>query len=450
MCQLIIGHVSENSAKIWVRGIVNNESTTTLTAQITLRSDFQTITQNLTIYKHENFIGVHEFEELNPSDSGLLRLLYTVEVIIKDIAGVPINRSNRGSFNTVPRVNYPTSFILGSNFMQRNEKDGKRVFNILNNIRKIDKPAFMLHAGNQIYIDAPATNTPIQSDSYANKYFENWKSREAAEFFGRLSNYMAINDHELYYRFANDVEYDFKTASYYLREALPSYRSFQHSKNPNNYGDNKYYYSYKCADKAFFVMDTRMERFQFVKQKQQRQMLGAEQLEAFKLWLIENKDIPKFVVSTVPFITIKETDYSEYWSAEAFIEQKEEILSFIKQNKIDKLVFLTGQGNAAIHSTLTLKTDLHDSITIHELMTGALSHYDVALANYNDFVWKQHIVNMNLEYLYRIQSGAGQTDPSVMLISIKNNTVNYKAYTTRDEIGDDELPAVMLSGSFDL
>ncbi|MCC7534233.1 MAG: hypothetical protein IT246_09855, partial [Bacteroidia bacterium] len=84
------------------------------------------------------------------------------------------------------------------------------------------------------------------------------------------------------------------------------------------------------------------------------------------------------------------------------------------------------------------------------LMTGALSHYDVALANYNDFVWKQHIVNMNLEYLYRIQSGAGQTDPSVMLISIKNNTVNYKAYTTRDEIGDDELPAVMLSGSFDL
>ena len=75
MSQLIIGHVSENSTKIWVRGVANNESTATLTAHITLKSDFQNITQNLTIYKHDNFIGVFEFTDLNPADSGFFRVM---------------------------------------------------------------------------------------------------------------------------------------------------------------------------------------------------------------------------------------------------------------------------------------------------------------------------------------------------------------------------------------
>ena len=84
MCQLIIGNVTENTAKIWVKGAANNQSTSTITAQITLKSDLHTVIQNLTIYKHNNFIGVFEFDDLNPSDSGLIRTLYTVNVVFKD------------------------------------------------------------------------------------------------------------------------------------------------------------------------------------------------------------------------------------------------------------------------------------------------------------------------------------------------------------------------------
>lgn len=449
MCQLIIGHVSENTAKIWVKGIANNESTSTLTAQITLKSDLQTISQNLTIYKHNNFIGVQEFTELNPDDSGLIRLLYTVEVAFKDIAGVPIGMPSRGSFNTVPRVDYPMNFLLGSNLVNRTDEDGKRAFKNLNNLRKLDKPAFMIHAGNQIYVDAPASQETIQSDSYNKRYLETWKSREAAEFYGRIANYTAINDHELYFRFANDVEYDYKTASYYLREALPSYRSFQHSRNPHTYQESKLYYSYTYAGKAFFVMDTRVERFQFVKQGQKRQMISEEQMEAFKTWLLEHKDVPKFVVSSVPFITIKETDYSEYWSSEAFIDQKEQILSFIKLHRIGKLVFLTGQGNAALHSKLVLKVGVAETLTIHELMTGALSHYEAGLSNYDDFIWEHRNRNMELDYEYKLERGAGQSDPSVMSVSIRNNEITYKAYSTRYMVLEDEVPPVILEGSIE-
>lgn len=450
MCQLIIGNVTEDTAKIWVKGTANNESTSTLTAQITLKSDLQTIVQNLTIYKHDNFIGVFEFQELNPADSGLIRTMYTVNVAFKDIAGVPIGYNARGSFNTVPRYSNQVSFLLGSNFLNRLPDDSSRVFKNLNNLRKSDKPAFMVHAGNQIYIDAPVNELPIQSETYTKKYMEAWKSREAAEFFGRIANYSTINDHELYFRFANDVEYDYKTASYYLREALPSYQAFQHNKNPHNYGDTNYYYSYRYAHAAFFVMDTRLERYQFVKPGQKRQMISAKQMETFKEWLLEHKDRPKFVVTAVPFIGIKETDYSEYWSAEAFIEQKEELLMFIKQHHIKKLVFLTGQGNASLHSTLKLRINHSEHVVLHELMCGALSHYETGLCNYEDFVWRQSVRNLDVDYEYAIHSANAELAPSVMSISLKDDTVSFSSYTTQYAVYDEEIPPVIHQGEFTL
>ena len=446
MSQLIIGHVSENSAKIWVKGVANNESTATLTAHITLKSDFQNITQNLTIYKHDNFIGVFEFTDLNPADSGFFRVMYMVEVVFKDIARVPIGGYGRGSFNTVPRVNYPISFLLGSNFLNRNADDAKRVFKNLSNIRKVDKPSFMIHAGNQIYIDAPSQKTPILADLYKRRYNEAWKTREASEFLGRIANYSAINDHEIYFKFANDTEYDFKPASYYLMEALPSYHSYQHLKNPHTYGIKKLYYNYNYAGNAFFVMDVRTERYQFGK----RQMIGSEQMEDFKSWLLDNKDIPKFVVTAVPFAAIKETYFSEYWSSETYIKQKEEILLFIKANNIGKLVFLTGQGNASLHSTITIKKGNEEPLVIHELMCGALSHYEAAICNYDDFVWQQRNRIADLEYEFKLQSGNGEKDPSVMSVSFENGILNYKAYSTRHIMNEDEVPPIILTGSIKL
>lgn len=448
MSNLIIGHISENTAKIWVRGTANNKSTTTLTAQITLKSDIRTIVHNLTIYKHNNFIGVFEFDELNPADSGYIRMLYTVDVTFKDIAKVPIGLQSRGSFNTVPRVNYPVAFLLGSNFLQKNDSDGKRVYRNLINVRKQTRPAFMIHAGNQIYIDAPALLHPIQSEDYINKYSASWKSREASEFLGRIANYSAINDHELYFRFANDVEYDVKPATYYSREAFPVYQIFQHAKTPQTYGEQKLYYHYNYGGNAFFVLDVRTERYQFVRQGQQRQIISAEQMEALKNWMLEYKDAAKFIVTAVPFITIKETDYSEYWSAEAFIAQKEDLLRFIKTHHLKKIVFLTGQGNAALHSTITLDTTQGEALVLHELMSGPLAQYEAGISNYDDFVWQQQVKSMDLSYQYQLVSGNGQADPNVMNIQFNNDELHYTVYSTRYDLDEDEIPPVILSGGF--
>lgn len=446
MSQLIIGDVTENSAKIWVRGIANNESTTTLTAQVTLKSDLLNITQNLSIYKHDYFIGVLELTDLNPADSGFIRMLYTVEITFKDIARVPIGFPARGSFNTSPRFKPDVRFLHGCNFIQTNENDGKRVFKNLTAIRKKEKSQLMIHGGNQIYVDAPAPKQAIQSESYTTKYLQAWKSREAAEFLGRIANYSAINDHELYFRYANDVEYDYKPATYYLREALPSYQLFQQARNPNSYGENKLYYNFTCGEHAFFVLDTRTERYQFVKSNQKRQMIGEQQMEALKSWLLEHKNNLKFIHSAVPFVTIKETDYSEYWSSEAFIDQKNELLQFIKENDIHHIIFLTGQANATLHSTLKLKKSNRE-IVIHELMTGPLNMYEIGISNYDDFIWRQRTITNQLDYEYHIQVANAELAPNVMSIHVDDKEVVFKSYSTKYDLEEDEIPQVILSGS---
>jgi hypothetical protein len=193
-------------------------------------------------------------------------------------------------------------------------------------------------------------------------------------------------------------------------------------------------------------MDVRLERYQFGK----RQMISGEQMEAFKSWLIDNKNIPKFVVTPVPFAAIKETYFSEYWSSETYHQQKEELLYFIKVNHISKLVFLTGQGNASLHSTISIKSGNDEPLVIHELMCGALAHYEAALCNYDDFVWYQRTRTAELDYEYKIESGNGEKDPAVMSISFENGVLNYKAYSTRYMMDEDEVPPVILSGSFEL
>ena len=123
---------------------------------------------------------------------------------------------------------------------------------------------------------------------------------------------------------------------------------------------------------------------------------------------------------------------------------------FIKANNIEKLIFLTGQGNASLHSTITIKKGNEEPLVIHELMCGALSHYEAAICNYDDFVWQQRNRIADLEYEFKLQSGNGEKDPSVMSVSFENGILNYKAYSTRHIMNEDEVPPIILSGSIKL
>jgi hypothetical protein len=114
---------------------------------------------------------------------------------------------------------------------------------------------------------------------------------------------------------------------------------------------------------------------------------------------------------------------------------------------LNRIVFLTGQGNAALHSTLTLEKNNSESIILHELMCGPLSQYEAGISNYDDFIWKHQVKTPDLSYHYQLVSGNGQSDPNVMNIHFENNILAYTVYSTRFDMEGDEIPPVILSGS---
>jgi alkaline phosphatase D len=96
----------------------------------------------------------------------------------------------------------------------------------------------------------------------------------------------------------NDSKFPFESAKdpFHLYNALA---------NPDPVKPNEYYYTFRYADSAFFVMDTRRYRDDIVavSDPDERSMLGQEQLTALNNWLVDTNETAtwKFVVSSVPF-----------------------------------------------------------------------------------------------------------------------------------------------------
>jgi hypothetical protein len=112
-------------------------------------------------------------------------------------------------------------------------------------------------------------------------------------------------------------------------------------------------YRFEYGAAAFFVMDTRTMR---VRQRKYRQMLGADQLGAVKDWLLEVKDrFPvKFIATSSAFLHIMLGDFAQdRWSA--FKAERDEILRFIANNRIENVFFLSGD----LHSGHAISANLY-------------------------------------------------------------------------------------------
>ncbi len=228
------------------------------------------------------------------------------------------------------QLKQPGNPILGSTFHALNKiagVGGDKAFEAKNDIDSPDKeeqpnPAFMIHAGDQIYFDFPFPERPPELYEYRLAYREAWFQDGAIkEFLSHLPQYMILDDHEIidqfpYKKLEKKDDYPNKT---HLSSARQAYVEYVDSRQPSNqdciknkptsddYGgpgiqdkeaENEcHYYCFQHGDSHFFVMDTRTQR-----QPAEKQMIGKEQMEAFKSWLCEHKDELKFVVTSVPFI----------------------------------------------------------------------------------------------------------------------------------------------------
>ncbi len=256
------------------------------------------------------------------------------------------------------------------------------------------KPAFTIHAGDQIYFDVPEINRVPHKERYREAYREAWfEDRYQRAFLRRGSHYMSMDDHELIDQFSLDREPpdeddvpegwepDDFAAGRYKGEAMAAYRDYVQSRHP----PGTRYYEFSHGAVQFFVMDTRTER----RRHENSRMIDDDQMCAFKKWLVRHRDDLKFVVSSVPFVAevISSADPSaedsedraaDKWCGAAFRLQRDEIIDFIHDQDIDRLLFLVGDMHCAYHASMAIgKERRWKRRRIHELAGGPIHQLEL-------------------------------------------------------------------------
>lgn len=296
-------------------------------------------------------------------------------------------------------------FKAGHELSIKNRKEDKAT------IKSVGRPAFMIHAGDQIYFDVP---NPLQMPSvrkYRRKYREAWMQDEhAVRLLASGPQYMTLDDHEIVDQYAQDYIQDFGlklSPRDYFEPAIRAYDEYVHSRQPtppaspetgrttgaDETSDNddtpdsrertgapprpdkgRYYYDFSHGACHFFVLDTRTERH-----KGAGQMISRAQLEAIKDWIDLHPQGLMFLVSTIPFLaevrqgTVKEpgSDAEDKWSGSVFRDQRDELIRYIYDHEVTKLVVLCGDMHCCYHATMQIGP-VNDRLTLHELAAGPI------------------------------------------------------------------------------
>lgn len=312
-----------------------------------------------------------------------------------------------------------------------------------------ERPSFFMHAGDQIYFDFPDPVRVPTLDEYRLAYREAWFEDHAnRHLLSHWPHYMTLDDHEIADQFALDFTPPENragaNADAYARAAVTAYREYARQLVPEPPGDvvpspakpdagPRLWYSFTRDGAAFFVLDTRTSR-QDDRTKHPAQILDERQLRELLTWLSapENKDRLKFVVTSVPFVaeinddetdsiprwgdkemtTVKKIESmkattptssdsrnaeNDKWSASRFRGQREAIIEHIAVERIERVVFLTGDMHCCYHASMRIEPAVrgdndqvgpaprapgeamkYRSITVHELAGGPVNQLQLA------------------------------------------------------------------------
>lgn len=282
--------------------------------------------------------------------------------------------------NTLTHVEFKThfdlkqdiSFLVGScNLHTLNIlKSSDQTFDTLESLRKDHSVDFMLHLGDQIYSDIPFPFFHPTLNYYCAKYFNAWSGCEPANtFLRKLSNYMTLDDHEIINNYRNRSDRE-----KYI-DGLKAYEIFQLSHSPRK--PNEYHYTFKHGKHNFFVLDCRTTR-------SADSIICQNQEAALYTWLLEHKDEKtfKFIASSIPFLVDMDNAEGDKWCTGKFSHQRNRIIEFITNNKIDNVVFLTGDVHCSLLTTGSFTSkELSADATIHEITSSPLNQVQFSKIN---------------------------------------------------------------------
>lgn len=178
--------------------------------------------------------------------------------------------SSTARFSTFPQSSEALSFLLGScryPGLLWKTKHSDRIFGpMFDEVRGRDGRGpvrFSLMVGDQIYADMLNRHVPIGRadtfEEFQERYHSAFGSRHMRRLLSHVPTYMILDDHEIEDNWSQDrIE---RTAHRRVfNYAIEAYRSYQWVHGPRSYGD-RLFYRFECAGYPCFVLDTRTQRY---------------------------------------------------------------------------------------------------------------------------------------------------------------------------------------------
>jgi alkaline phosphatase D len=239
------------------------------------------------------------------------------------------------------------------------EGRGDKTFrSVVRQIKKGTRTDALIMLGDQIYADDLNFVGPdSQVDEFLRRYREAFSQKHLGRLMSRVPTYMTLDDHEIEDNWphkANPRDLQVKYPA-----AIHAYSIYQMSHSPlgelNEQGTrlagvpNHFWYQFSdgCCD--FFVLDTRTER------RNQTEIISHGQMRELKQWLSSGTERVKVIVSSVPLFPDFIDPSSDKWSG--FLGQRDELLNYIHDLKIRRVVTLSGDVHTSMSVQLESEVD---------------------------------------------------------------------------------------------
>lgn len=254
---------------------------------------------------------------------------------------------------------YLLKLFGGSFWDERGDKIFRSILDQITSGRTVDA---CLMIGDQIYADdLKGLGQDASVDDYLLRYRTVFSQKYFRALTARVPTYMILDDHEIEDNWPTKAsDKDWVTL---YPAAIHAYQIYQCSHSPlfdvDNNGRitgtlNRFWYTFQdgCCD--WFMMDCRNERI-WSPDPAKRQMVSENQMKALLYWLGNGSGRAKMIVTSVPFFPDLKTEIEDKWGG--FVRERTRILDFILDQKIRKVVFVSGDVHCSFSAELSSPQD---------------------------------------------------------------------------------------------
>jgi alkaline phosphatase D len=254
---------------------------------------------------------------------------------------------------------------------------GDQLFKVM--VHKITRQKMPIDAmfmvGDQIYTGDLNLATPVATlEDVFSRYRVAFGQEGIGNMMSNVPTYMILNDHEIHENWPAKATTKDKDLLY--PAAIKAYSIYQASHSPvfsakssrdisGSVIPKKFWYTVANGTSDWFVLDTRTERNL---QATPNKILSEAQMTALLNWMRNSRARVKFVITPVMFFPDLKSDHGDSW--QSFPEQRQQLLEFIRLNKIKNVVFVSGDVQCSMAAKMTHSSD--PDFSVHAIVSSPL------------------------------------------------------------------------------